>query len=699
MAVQLFSHNMQAYGAVKQMLGETSKAAVVHPTGTGKSFIAFKWVEENPEMRFLWLSPSDYIYLTQAENVQRVAPDFSLEGVRFLSYARLMMMTGEELASLAPDGIVLDEFHRCGAKCWGVGVQRLLRAYPQAKLLGLTATKIRYLDDQRDMAEELFEGCVASEMTLGEAIVRGILPTPTYVTALYQAEWELGRLEKRVEAVNLAALRRQSRRHMDDLRRAVEKADGLKAVFEKRLTNPHGKYLVFCAGHAHMRSMQSHAREWFGGIDPEPHCYCAYSADPETSRAYRAFVKDESEHLKLLFSINMLNEGVHVQGVSGVILFRPTVSPIIYKQQIGRALTAGTQRTPLILDVVNNFEGLSSYGSLHAEMEEAVGRLRREHRDDEVVVEKLAVHEEMKDAVALFRRLEASLSSTWDTYYDAACLYHKTHGHLRVPVRYTDANGLCLGLWVRRQREAYDREKYLTQGQVQRLNAIGMVWESSREQSWRAGYEHAKAFAEQHGHLDVENAYVCEDGYALGAWIRRMRQQRNGSMASTVLTAERAAQLDAMGMVWSVYDASWQRGYEEAKRFYEANGHLDVPGNYTAESGFALGHWISAQRQAKSGAYGRKALIEEQTAALDALGMLWETRKERQWRVFLEAAKAYYRQNGNLKVPQRYETPEGVKLGSWVHNQRRAWKLDRCGDGELYRQLEDMGLFGGKNTG
>ena len=136
-----------------------------------------------------------------------------------------------------------------------------------------------------------------------------------------------------------------------------------------RCTN--GKYLVFCASHAYMRSMQSHAREWFGGINPEPHCYCAYSAEPEeTSCAYRAFVKDESEHLKLLFSINMLNEGVHVQGVSGVVLFRPTVSPIIYKQQIGRALTADTQSTPLILDVVNNFEGLSSYDTLHAEMDE-----------------------------------------------------------------------------------------------------------------------------------------------------------------------------------------------------------------------------------------------------------------------------------------------------------------------------------------
>lgn len=89
--------------------------------------------------------------------------------------------------------------------------------------------------------------------------------------------------------------------------------------------------------------------------------YEAYSDDPGTDKAFADFKVDESDRLKLLFCIDMLNEGVHVEGISGVILFRPTISPIIYKQQIGRALTAGENSTPLILDVVNNFEGLCSW--------------------------------------------------------------------------------------------------------------------------------------------------------------------------------------------------------------------------------------------------------------------------------------------------------------------------------------------------
>ena len=169
----------------------------------------------------------------------------------------------------------------------------------------------------------------------------------------------------------------------------------------------------------------------------------------------------------------MFNEGVHVRGVSGVILFRQTESPIIYKQQIGRALTTGTQCTPLILDVVNNFDGLSSYGTIQAEMDDVVRRLRSEGRDDEIVTEKLTVIEQVKDAVALFKRLENSLSTTWDAYYAAAEAYYHRYGDLLIPRQYVDEDGLHLGDWVYRQRRS---RAQLSQGQIERLDRIGVVW-------------------------------------------------------------------------------------------------------------------------------------------------------------------------------------------------------------------------------
>lgn len=141
MAVQLFSHNMQAYRAVLDMIGRNRKAAVIHPTGTGKSFIAFKWIEDHRDRRFVWLSPSDYICRTQMESIRRSTPEFPVDQIAFLAYAKLMNMSDEELALLEPYGIILDEFHRCGAKCWGRGRGAANRHVRQHKTAGAVRDK------------------------------------------------------------------------------------------------------------------------------------------------------------------------------------------------------------------------------------------------------------------------------------------------------------------------------------------------------------------------------------------------------------------------------------------------------------------------------------------------------------------------------------------------------------------------------
>src|SRR5699024_12065361 len=173
--------------------------------------------------------------------------------------------------------------------------------------------------------------------------------------------------------------------YLEGLRRALEQADGLDRMFAKHITEMCGTYIVFCSGKEHMDEMAFHVPEWFADVNKNIKVYKTYASDPEASKEFAAFKADKGEHLKLLFCIDMLNEGVHVEGISGVILFRPTVSPIIYKQQIGRALTAGATAVPLILDVVNNFEGLSSIAGLQSEMTAAVQRLFANGEGEKIV--------------------------------------------------------------------------------------------------------------------------------------------------------------------------------------------------------------------------------------------------------------------------------------------------------------------------
>ncbi|MDE7211628.1 MAG: DEAD/DEAH box helicase family protein, partial [Lachnospiraceae bacterium] len=236
----LFEHNRKAYVAAVEMMARTGRAAVIHPTGTGKSFIALQLCADNPQSRVCLLSPSEYIFTTQMEKWV-LAGGETLKNIQFITYARLMRMGEDELSKIKPDYIVLDEFHRCGAAQWGRGVERLRGMYPEAKVLGLSATNIRYLDNQRDMAWELFGGNVASELTLGAAVACGILPVPKYVLSVYAYQKELQRYEMRVRQARNKVVRDKAEKELEALRRALEKADGLDEVFARHMLPETGK--------------------------------------------------------------------------------------------------------------------------------------------------------------------------------------------------------------------------------------------------------------------------------------------------------------------------------------------------------------------------------------------------------------------------------------------------------------------------
>ena len=159
MAIQLFEHNERAYNSVCRMLEKKGKAAVIHPTGTGKSYIAFQLCIMNPQKSILWISPNEYIYKNQIKSL-RDNFGVKLDNVNFCTYTWLV---NHELDMLDMfEYLILDEFHRAGAEKWGIKVQELMKKNPDAKVLGLTATNIRYLDNQRDMADEIFQNAIAS---------------------------------------------------------------------------------------------------------------------------------------------------------------------------------------------------------------------------------------------------------------------------------------------------------------------------------------------------------------------------------------------------------------------------------------------------------------------------------------------------------------------------------------------------------
>lgn len=187
--IKLYEHNQKAYDALLDMLGERDRACVIKPTGTGKFVIIAKMVQDNPDKRFLLLGTNDYMFNDQMANLAEIAPGFTPENLQFMTYSAAMMTArrGEEISGY--DVVVADEFHHCGAEEWGKGVTHILDANESAKVVGFSATPIRYSDGGRNMADEMFDGNVAYSMELVEQNMRDIwsvrFPACWYAGLLY----------------------------------------------------------------------------------------------------------------------------------------------------------------------------------------------------------------------------------------------------------------------------------------------------------------------------------------------------------------------------------------------------------------------------------------------------------------------------------------------------------------------------------
>ena len=376
--IKLYEHNQKAYDALLDMLGERDRACVIKPTGTGKFVILAKMVQDNPDKRFLLLGTNDYMFNDQMANLAEIAPGFTPENLQFMTYSAAMMTArrGEEISGY--DVVVADEFHHCGAEEWGKGVTHILDANESAKVVGFSATPIRYSDGGRNMADEMFDGNVAYSMELEEAWLRGILPIPKYVTAFYEAPKELGRLAKSIAGIKDEMVMKRFQKKYENLRRSLTEAGGVREAIAKHLKKRDAKVIVFCPRVAKLREFMLLRREWFGAVNSEIHAYKTVSADPYGSEDFQAFKDDESDALKVLYCVNQLNEAVHVKGVDAIVMVRPTKSPTVFYQQLGRVLSSGGNRTPLVFDFCNNFGSIVVAERIPKRMEETFKRLTGE---------------------------------------------------------------------------------------------------------------------------------------------------------------------------------------------------------------------------------------------------------------------------------------------------------------------------------
>ena len=256
----LHEHNQRTYENMCHMYNDgIQRVAVVQPTGSGKSFLMAKLIEDNPESRFFILSTSHKIN----DQFKEKLDEDMLKQLEFNIYFNMPNMKQEAMERLKPDYILLDEMHRALAKEWSKGIKVLLEMYPNAKVLGLSATPIRYLDKCRNVAEELFNGNLACDMSLSQAILDGILPMARYVCGIYSYEKDTESLNKKIEkSTNSPEEKKELLQQVKVLKENLDKGNGVSDIFRKYIMTGNEKFVVFLKDTKHLGRMKPVIEKW-----------------------------------------------------------------------------------------------------------------------------------------------------------------------------------------------------------------------------------------------------------------------------------------------------------------------------------------------------------------------------------------------------------------------------------------------------
>lgn len=661
MSMTLNPVNEAAFQKAVQSLETLNRAAVFHPTGTGKSCIAWKVVEAHPQTTFFWLvAGAQRLALRQAE-LTRYNGGTLPGNVRFCDCEKLAAATPEQWVRLGeqkPGCIVLDCYHELSAVCWAQSVQKLLRMCSQAKVLGLGVPNGAPVCAA---AQELFADCIVSHMTVAEAMAAGTMPVPSaYAALLWPQEEELATLRARIKNLCMPKGDTSLRVQYEELSWSLRQVENLTVLLPRLLSDTSGHYLILFESAAYQEKLGTELEKLLRTVDPAVRFYAADHACFADSAAVETFLSDTAPGPKVLLCVNAPGVQQPLEGLAGVILVRQSSLMSTFKQMLCRALVAAGSRSVPVFDLVAQFEGLGNGRTLQRDCTEAMTKAGSKTPG-------FRQERPMQQTYRLYGKLRREMEARWEVLCQAAADAAAKEGTLELPRSYTIHSGVPVGKWLELQRQvqAGQRPGRLTAEQAAKLEKLGIRWNHRLEAAWEKGFASAQKYRTEHGDLLVPVRYRDKNDFALGEWIVYNRQRYLGGN----LTQNRIERLEAIGMVWSTSNDLWEQNYAAATQYYLEHGDLEVPIKYETPSGFGLGVWLGAQRAAhKAG-----ELPQEQVERLDALGMDWTNRNDRKWMSLYDVAAAYYHEHGNLNVPSEYVTPDGVLLGKWVARQRYAY--------------------------
>ena len=693
MSVELRKHNKEAYEKVQELFKEGRYAAVIHPTGTGKSYISMRTMEDYKDKNVMYVSSGKTILMQLDKDFKKNGINKRKDFNEFnrITYTKLINMSDEEIESLNLDLIVLDEFHHCGAEKWQQGVTKLLEKNSRAKVLGTSATPIRYSDNYRDMSDELFEGKIASEISLEEAISNDILPEVDYVTGIYEYEESLEEIIQNVENCTDENKKQSAMEEVEVLRKKLEQeVEQLPFTLEEYMKDKSGKYIVFCRNIQDMNGKIQSAKEMFGQVNENIDISSIHSeqstyVNEQEIKRFENKLDDES--LKLMFAVDMLNEGYHIKDLSGVVMLRPTVSPILYKQQLGRALSVGSQKVPVVIDLVNNVESCEIVERFANSVSEKQKQVRNINNNSQIN-NKFRVHgnvkkfKEIRDIIynKIDLEVEKRKKLNIDEKIELAERYYIEEGkRIKFAAKYEGHN---LGRYLSDIKVCYKKDSsYLTKEQIKRLEKIGLL-EERKKLSIDEKIELAERCLAKTGEKIIGSTKY--EGHNLGKYIESIKYSYKKD--STYLTNEQEERLEKIGAL-EIKHLSIDEKIELAEKCLAKTGEKII--QTTKYEGHNLGQYINKIKTSykKDSTY----LTNEQVKRLEKIGLL-EERKILSIDEKIELAERCLAKTGEKIIGStKYE---GHNLGKYIESIKYSYKKDSTYlTNEQEERLEKIGAL------
>ena len=475
----LKEHNFKVYQEIEEMFKKENRVVLVQATGTGKSFVAIQWLFDNCLLngkRVLYLTAYNTIKDQFNKNIENVSIDRAkaFKNMDEFLYQKLLKVNDSDFEALKYDYIILDEFHRVGAEKWEIAVKKVLSVNKEAKVLGLSATPVRFLDSGRDMATEIFDNNVVEGLTFAEAIENGILPNPEYHYGIYSLYDQIQNLEEKGKRVQNEVKRQKLKKFLGRARKMVQQADGLEEIFAKNIKVKDGRYILFCSNLEQVKEIKEKIKDGlFNAVNKNVELFeISYSQSSKVVLdQIDKFEKASDDSLKLMLAVDMLNEGVHVKDVDGCVMFRSTISPRIYLQQIGRVLSVGTKKTPVIFDISNNIKSLQNIADVFIEKdEEGVNPYKLE---DYLPFKIDSKNLEVYKLLARIDEIASFYSFSTEEWLDMAKRYSAKFGNLKIPNKYIDEiTGAMVYGWIRNIRNEYLKGNKEVESVVEKLLEI-----------------------------------------------------------------------------------------------------------------------------------------------------------------------------------------------------------------------------------